>query len=486
MNDGIRGPFINHPIALVKNLGSIFIIGMIIGLNFIGDGIPVEAFLGVGAVCVPIIIVVVMFWKTTTIEFGDTDMTVRRNFISRKTRVIPYSRIASVNVTRSVYDRIAGTETLSFNVNSAVNAAAAEAVFTFKKCLADEIRDFVYSHTFDDAPADDHDDHESIVNFTTGQVIAHSFLSQPTWQLAWSALFLLFSIYSLVNENNGGFAVSTMLFLIQGVVPTISIIIRYHGFRMYRDGDTVCVQYGAIQNYRSEFDVSRINALRLRRPLLARLTHQACLEAEVVGIDATSDVTSMLCLLMPDAEAERLISEVLPEFDCGIRETAPPKAAWRGLACQAMVVNILLMAVMSVPCLMAAAIDPIEGVDESLMPLVRMSPEIAIALIAFYTFWRGWRTSLLFRIGLGDDMMMMRNGLLDREWVVVRYERVQVVSISNNMITRHFGISRCSIGLLSTTGSKSIRSGYFDTCLLEQIPEHVMSHIDYGDGNKKS
>ena len=167
MSDAVKGPYINHPIVIVKNLTITVLVLAIIAFGMVSDGESYMIAVGMVALIALLAFFIVMFWKTTSIEFGDQDFTVRRNFISRKTKVVPYYRVASVNITRNIFDRIAGTETLSFNVNSSVNAATPEACFSFKKELADEIRDYVYSRTFHTGSEVDRDEeHESVVSFT--------------------------------------------------------------------------------------------------------------------------------------------------------------------------------------------------------------------------------------------------------------------------------------------------------------------------------
>ncbi len=478
MNGEIRGPYINHPIVIVKNTVTAAFLLLVMLASFINQIGSSKLFMGAAALLAVLIVFIVMSWKRTSIEFGDQEITVRHDFLYRKTHVIPYPRIASVNVTRSIFDRIAGTETLKFNVNSSVNATAPEASFTFRKDLADRIRDRIYSLTFETESEKDRDEeHESVVSFGPAQVIMHSILSQPTLQVLVAGFFLLIAVVSVFTESSGGILVGLTLFALQEGLPFVSVLLRYFGFRMYRDGDAICLQYGAVQNYRTEFDVGRINAIRLRRPFLARLFRMSCLEAEVVGIDATSTATPLLCLLMPDREAEALIGKILPEFACDIEETSPPREAWKTMACQALVFDAVLIAVMAWPCWWVFQEMDTGGI---LADAVRLSPAVLTALAAVYAFWRGWRSFLLRSIGFGEDKLVMRNGLLDREWVMIQYDRIQITEVSGDIISRHFGVSHCTVYLLSTVGSKSITSGYFRTEMLERLPPLIQGRIREG------
>lgn len=482
MSDIVRGPYRNDSIVIIQNLtitGSILAFCL---LSLIGSLGPQ----GVECLILAAVLIaagaIIMFWRTTTIEFGEQDLTVRHNFISKKVSVIPYTRVAAVNVTRTVFDRLAGTATLQFNVNSAVNAARPEAAFCFPVPLADELRDFVYARTFRSVSGVDRDtEHESLVSFTPLQVIAHVFLSQPTVQLGVAAFFLLFTVAATLFQSGGGVVVGLVMLAVQEVIPLVSQMLRYYGFRMYRDGSTICLQHGAIHMYRTEFDVAKVNAVRIRRPFLARLLGRSCLEAEVVGINAKDgDVTPTLCLLMPEDDAEQLLREILPEFVRDIPETARPPAAKRAMFCQAAVFDAVCAAVMAWPCWTALHWAARPDVSALGMEILRFAPLTATALVLIYAFWRSWRSYRLRSIGLGADLLVMRNGLLDRERVVIQYDRIQLTVLKNDLIARHFGVCRCSVCLLSTAGSKQITSGYFPRELLAQIPAIVQARIDDG------
>jgi len=482
MSDTIRGPYRNHPIVIVQNLTLTAVLTFCCLLGLIGSVSPrVYLYLTMAMILIAAGFII-MFWRTTTIEFGEQDFTVRHNFISRKVSVIPYTRVAAVNINRTFFDRLAETATLQFNVNSAVNAARPEAAFCFPMPLADEIRDFVYARTFRSASGADRDaEHESLVSFTPAQVIAHVFLSQPTSQLIVAAFFLVFTVAATLFQSGGGVLVGLVMLAVQEIIPLVSRLLRYYGFRMYRDGNTICLQHGAIHQYRTEFDVAKVNAVRIRRPFLARMLGRSCLEAEVVGINAKDgDVTPTLCLLMPADDAEQLLRVILPEFVHDIPETARPLAAVKTMFCQAAVFDIIFAAIMAWPCWTALHWTAYPNIAAFWMESFRLAPVTATALILCYAFWRSWRSYRLRSIGLGADLLIMHNGLMDREQVIIQYDRIQLTVLKNDLLARHFGVCRCNVCLLSTTGSKQITSGYFPQELLAQIPAIVQARIDDG------
>jgi len=53
------------------------------------------------------------------------------------------------------------------------------------------------------------------------------------------------------------------------------------------------------------------------------------------------------------------------------------------------------------------------------------------------------------------------NSAVDRETVVMNYDKVQMVRVIQDPVARLFGVARGQVYLLSSTGGASVSSGYF-------------------------
>jgi len=73
------------------------------------------------------------------------------------------------------------------------------------------------------------------------------------------------------------------------------------------------------------------------------------------------------------------------------------------------------------------------------------------------------------------------NGAVDRETVVMNYDKVQMVRIEKDPIARIFNVARGSVYMLSSTGSSSISSGFFPENRLAAVGEIVMERIASGE-----
>jgi len=73
------------------------------------------------------------------------------------------------------------------------------------------------------------------------------------------------------------------------------------------------------------------------------------------------------------------------------------------------------------------------------------------------------------------------NGAVDRETVVMNYDKVQMVRITQGPVARLFGVARGRVYLLSAVGGASVSSGYFAGSRLAAIGETVMERIASGE-----
>lgn len=83
--------------------------------------------------------------------------------------------------------------------------------------------------------------------------------------------------------------------------------------------------------------------------------------------------------------------------------------------------------------------------------------------------------------GAGTDLFTFVNGAADRETVVMNYDRVQMVRITEGPVARLFGVARGKVYLLLAIGGTSVSLRYFSGNRLVAIGETVMERIARGE-----
>lgn len=275
------------------------------------------------------------------------------------------------------------------------------------------------------------------------------------------------------------------MFLVVGeVIPVIFTIFKYGNFKVYRINDQIHLQHGILQKYVSKFDVNRINAIRIKRTFFARLIGKSSLEAEVVGINAIADETHpQLCLMCENEKILALIKELVPEFIHEPEMIKQPKTARLPLLAKAGAASLITLLIMAYPSYWMylngeTVIEDLSSFEMFMMKYLLIGATVILVLTFFYAAHVSFRVR---EFGLGKDMFNMINGLLDREIVIIQYDRVQITEVAAGMLPRRLGLAKCTVSLLSSTGYRNIRSGYFDRDTLYKVGDIMLQRLKDGE-----
>ena len=466
--------------VVVKNAISAIVIALI-STFYLFMEFPL-AVLVVAAGLAIVVVILFIYWKRTLITFTDDELMLERDTIFKMKKIIPYSKIASINADRDVLDRIFGTSKLKINVNTSRNAMVPEAVLTLDLPTAERIRMEISNKIFSETyTKEEYETAEPPVEFTTGDVVLQGFFGLSSLQTFASIILL---VYSVINALWGQDLTGTILALIFvvmiEVIPFLMIFIRYYKFKVSRIGDTIQMQHGAIQNYSSSFEISRINAVRVRKPLIPRLLHRSYIEVEVVGLgDANNDMRPILSLLAKDDKVMKIMESIVPEF---IYERAPEKqpipAKWP------MFVNTVITLLITLPIFVfgAMAVSEYIPVDMNAVPDILVGTKfylllITAAVIAILALYSVFLSMRIVEFDKGKDLFTFVNGIIDREMVVMNYDKVQIVNIGCGLVAKRFGLAKCKISMLTAAGAKRTVSGYFPESELTEIADKMLERV---------
>lgn len=476
--------FRNHPSVILRNVISACVfIGLIIVLNMgssVEDGgwVPYVALVLV-VVAAAVAVISYYIWRKTTYTFTSEEIVIQVDTAFKKLNHIQYSKLASVNVRRGILNHLFGTSILMFNVNSSVNAQSAEGTLTLKKEIADRLRDELNSMIFQKEITLQEDlQVPTAIHISNTDIILHGFLAQPTISSIFGVLTTIYAIVMIFFGSSGGLISALFLFFIGEVIPIVTSILKYYNYRIYRVDDTITIECGMINNYRSSFKVNKVNSVRIREPLLARAFHMATLEAEVVGL-AGEEAIPILCPLKRRSEVEALFRDIIPEFcDDSMEPVHQPR-----VALVPMVIGQVILAVVVIPILYIlykVLFVELRGYDGFIADLVSFG--IIAAMVVSVVLMVGYvglaQSHRMF--ARGEEVFLFVHGSFDLNTEYIMYDKVQCTCVMSGLIARRFGLSRCTVNLMSSTGFKQIVSGYFHSPDLESVGEEVVARI--GDG----
>lgn len=430
------------------------------------------------------LLLVVTFWsffwlKRTTYTFTDTEIVRVSDTVFKSTKNIQYTRLASVTVRRSVLNRIFGTSQLLFNINSSVNSMNAEMTLVLRKDIADLLRDRLNSLIFDkDITVQEDSDLQTMVSVSNGDIIMHAIFAQPTYQSIFGFLMLVYAVVMLFYDNSGGFWTALLLFGMSNVLPFIGVILKYFNYRIYRVGDTITVESGLLSTTRRSFKVNKINSVRVRQPLLARMLGKATLEAEVVGMSDSDETAPMICPLKDCEVVEGLMEDIAPEIFFDSEPEHQPRSALVPMAITSAVFSVAVVAFFAV--LLYYAETYLVGLSDFWTATVRASEISAAVLIPILIFGRMGLVQRHRTFAMGKDSFMLVYGGYDISTEFMLYDKVQYVAVTSGPLQRPFGVATCTVNMMSSVGFKQMSSGLFPPEDLERLSDEVMARIRDG------
>jgi uncharacterized membrane protein YdbT with pleckstrin-like domain len=81
---------------------------------------------------------------------------------------------------------------------------------------------------------------------------------------------------------------------------------------------------------------------------------------------------------------------------------------------------------------------------------------------------------------MGRDTFIFVTGAYDRQTDFMRYDKVQIATVTSGIVQRRFGVGRCTVSLMSSRGAVSVKSGIFLRDDLELVGNEVVARIEDG------
>lgn len=473
----------NHYTIVVQSiLSQLITIGIVtmVGL-FSGNGMDFRStwlmvMFVIGAISV---FVTIRIWMKTTYNFGPTEITVVRDTMFKNKVSIQYSRLASVNVKKTLVNHIFGTTMLLFNVNSSVNSASAEATLTLPDTEANRLREIVSARIFQkEMVVEDEKNEETLVKVSNMDVILHGFFGQPTSSSLIGLASLTYSIVTMFI-GEGVSIIGLLIFGISSIVPWIRTILRYYNYRIYRVGETITVESGLINKYRSSFNINKVNSVRIREPLLARLLGKSLLEAEVVGL-ADTEGLPLLCPLKGKDIVDGLAGKLVPEFVFESGHHTQPKQSFIPTISNRIFWSLAFMIAGGVLFLYICANHPLDSWNDLDRYAIIVIETILVVIVPLLFIIHGYLAHNNREFEMGEETFMLITGGYDRQKEYIRYDKTQIFRVSSGIIQRRFGVGRCNVSLMSSKGATAINSGIFPIDELERVGAEVMDRIRDG------
>lgn len=394
----------------------------------------------------------IAYWFRYVFYISGQELRLEYGVMVRKKRYIPFERIQTVQITAGILQRLFGL--VKVQVETAGGGNQAEFVLAaLSREKAEELRQTVQMNA------------QFIKNDNTAEtdLIDYQLSTRSLFLLAstsngigiiFSAILVVFSqlneVFSTLNiwdkletiaENL--FTGKASLIIITGLVLLLSAwllsllgtIIKFGGFRVVRDGDTLKITQGFLEKQQLTIPIKRIQAIRLVEGILRQPL--GMVSVQVISISNTGEKGegSVLFPLIASENLGPFLKEIVPEFAISFEvHKLPVQSKNRYL-----LVNVIPAFIIAVSCTVFLTWGYLAFL---LLPIA-----------AWLGNWQfndtGWQ--------LEDNKLLLRTRSLGRVSTIVPRRRIQSMHLSANFFQKRRNINSLTVAIASgstVTGAK--------------------------------
>ncbi|MBR2957124.1 MAG: PH domain-containing protein [Clostridia bacterium] len=374
-------------------------------------------------------------WYKTCFYIDGEHLVCERNTLMKKSSRLPLSSIATVNLERNIFERIVGTAKIKLDINSAATASQTDFTFVLSLEKAKALEAALLSAKKEEQTHNE--TKETVFAFTNAQAVRHVILSQPVVQFMGIAALVVIGAF-LDREFLGGDMLTRTapilgLSLLGWLAKIVMQIMSACQFKIERDENSIFISSGLLRKKNYSFEKDKINALTVRRPVLARLFGLAFAEVAVIGLGNDKKETPQISLLVKENELEKILAVCASDFNCTGERMPEHKTG--------------LIAAMAKYLLGFGAV----GVAAAFVWLP-LCPVIILLGALFAVFSHKAKA-----LCADENIFSYSQGFLSRKSCFFKYGDIQTVHFSSNAIMKRFGTGRITLSILSHS-SMSVHS----------------------------
>lgn len=483
-----NSPKRNHISIVFERLGFVFFTLILVGFNSLLDSLSeitnpqfwrdltdeatradgvVYVFGGTAffLIAVGVLIVSLIYWYKTFFYIRGDDFIYERKTLFKKYSKLPITNIATVNLQRSVFERVVGTSRVKVDLNSSHTANRTDFSFVLRTAEAEKLRDTLLGLKKEiganaDTPLPHADEAKTpVISFSMSEVVRHRLLSVSLLQSA-AAFFFVFVLPFL--DGSRAWSVDGMLnyALLAFAVGSAALIwssLNLGRYTVEKDNATIYIQYGLIKKTAYSFCIDRVNGVFIRQPVLARIFGLYSVEVAVVGLGNEKKESPRLCLLVSEQQMQRVLAQCAPDFNCTGTAVNSHKAALIPAALTAIVLALI-------PGAFFRFLGP-------------YTLPICTVVFAFAALG-GWLSYKTKSISFDNNVFHYAKGIFAKHKGLFKYPDIQDTRIKTNALLRRFGAGRMTLSILSSSNLKTHRTGYFHLALFDAVSNFTVAHDD--------
>jgi uncharacterized membrane protein YdbT with pleckstrin-like domain len=260
--------------------------------------------------------------------------------------------------------------------------------------------------------------------------------------------FMVVSIMELVENGAGAESLTGILgaifaaffIAITTLSGLVSGFIKLYGFMIKREKDRIFIKYGLLKRVNYAIPVDKINAVIIHQTFIARIFHRYTAELVNVGMDDEKDSNAYFTFYSSKEKMMDVIDRTIPEFSDAVRGqiNRQPKSVW----------VIKIMKILWIEVFLTIGVGC--GVYFADIPLWFW------AVIVFATAMIQIIYAVMSYITVGNSIQSnylgLKSGTFGTHYAVIKFDKVQYVSLNQNIVTKKLGIIKGRINILASLG----------------------------------
>lgn len=407
-----------------------------------GDDHALWPLVGVGALAIASV------WQYFTYRYGvvGDSLVVRSGVFERSLRVIPFARIHNVALQQSLLHRMFDVAEVRLESAGGTKPEAEMRVLRLSDALAlDTLVRHRGGSTMAAGLVREASDAVTLLHLPPGEVLRVGLVSNrgmivvgagfaassqfdsrliPNLFSGWSDVVFGWAGQRQFGALDYALAVISLVVMAIVLLRVLSVLIallQYYGFTLSEHGRRLTVERGLAARWRTSASRRRIQAWTLREGLLHRWMGRQSLEVDTAVAERQNQQRALreLAPIATPVVCESLIERLLPNAQWSQLAWQPlPVRAWWRMFLPTMPWVLLIAAVLS----------------------WRIGGWGALALL-----WLPWAAFTAYRrarragYALGDDLVAVRGGWIDRHWRFAEIDKLQALQLTRNPIDRRCG-----------------------------------------------
>lgn len=432
----------------------------------------IEVIIGAGIIFIVLAILMgiqVIIWSKTYISVQGNALVIEKNTLKKKKNTIGIQNISNINTEQNVFEMLVGTCRVKIDTNSMSTADSTDVEIVLKKADAEQFKAYLQSRVQQEC--EESGDASEFVNQNASNDVERMLMHGLFSIHPLSVIILIVSVFGIGKslsafDGNILSVLSGVLLLIVFVISILKDIldgfIKYYGFSVKRVNNKIYINYGLLKKVNYVIPVEKINGVKLIQTPQARLAGWYTAEIINVGVgDEENEAQSFFMLYEKKAKIEQKMRELLPEFSDCMKVEIPkqPKSVW----------IVWLLPILGYVCFVVLLLG------------------IGMEFWKEYFFWFVLAAVALLFIGvielvgrymtegcvIGKEILLTVHGSLGREYVFVKYPKIQYIEVKQNVLAKYFKIQKADIYLLASTQNRCQSVPYFEETKVLELKNHL-------------